>query len=194
MTLLFTDSSKLLNYSIRFLLNFRIYSSLRYRVRLLFKKLLRPRSRSAPLICVSVCASTPLILLPYSYSVHSLEIVLGILWFLWSHNLSVFYLQTPSSMGLPPPYPNLGLMASVSISSLNALLLQVLSLSSVRQSLQPHKLGPMILIISGFSFSVLQMNWKIVGKYWRFECQIGGHIFYFQLKKALNATTFSPLK
>ena len=79
MTLLFTDSSKLLNYSIRFLLNFRIYSSLRYRVRLLFKKLLRPRSRSAPLICVSVCASTPLILLPYSYSVHSLEIVLGIL-------------------------------------------------------------------------------------------------------------------
>lgn len=194
MTFIFTDSSKLLNYSIRFLLNFRIYNSLRYRVRLLFKRLLRPRPRSAPLICVSVCASTPLILLPYSYSVHSLEIVLGILWFLWSHYLSVFYLQTPSSVGLPPPYTNLGHMASVSISSLNALLLKVLSLYSVRQSLQPHKLGPMIFIISGFSFSVLQMNWKIVGKYWRFECQTGGHIFYFQLRKALNVTTFSPLK
>lgn len=70
----FTNSPELLNYSIRFLLNFRMYSSLRYRR---FKRLLRPRY--APPLCVCVCAHALLIPLSHSYSVHSVEMVLRIL-------------------------------------------------------------------------------------------------------------------
>ena len=52
----------------------------------------------------------PLILLSCSYTVHSLETVLRIL-LISLESLPGFYLQIPSSVGLPPPYPNLGLVA-----------------------------------------------------------------------------------